>query len=103
MYLSNQYKDANDYFEQAIFKNNYFQVPDNEVFHDPFARRKLENLENAFRIIEIENGMYITETCLTHAGVNKDFFQSYKNEVEQFVNSNEFFTLADFEGSWIFP
>lgn len=92
--LSNQYKDVNEYFEEVIFKENYFQVPDNEVFQNPFTKRKLENLENAYRLVKLENNLYITDTCLKRAEVQKDLFLSYKNDVEQFVNVSEFFTLS---------
>ncbi|MBM4765112.1 hypothetical protein [Bacillus sp. B15-48] len=92
--LDNQFNDANDYFEKKIFQHDYFQVPNNNVYQEPFVKRKIENLENAFRIVKIEGNMYITDTCLKKANVQKDLFLSYKNAVEQFIDGNVFFTLS---------
>jgi hypothetical protein len=91
--LSNQFENANEYFEKTILQSDYFHIPKNEVFQDSFAKRKLANLENAYKIIKIEDNTFITDTCLKRANVQIDCFLSYKNAVEQFVNTNEFFSL----------
>ncbi|WP_379969637.1 MutH/Sau3AI family endonuclease [Ectobacillus sp. sgz5001026] len=91
--ISNSLKDANEYFENIIFKNDYFEVPENPLFQTPFVRRKIDNFENAYKLLKIEENMFITDTCLKRANVTKDKLVSYKCAVEQSVKSYTFFTL----------
>ena len=91
--ISDSLKDANEYFENIILENDYFEIPDNTLFKTPFVKRKIDNLENAFKLLKIEENMFITNTCLQRANVTKDKLISYKNAVEQNVDSYTFFTL----------
>lgn len=91
--VSNKYKDSNEYIEKLIFKSNYLFVAENNLFKHPYVKRKIKNLENNYKLLKVEDNMYITEKCLQQGNITKEKLEEYKYSVEQHVNINNFFTV----------
>jgi hypothetical protein len=82
-----------DYLNKKILSNNYFDSKSEEIFDEPYVKRKIENYENAYKLLKVENSLYITEIGMKSAQVSIDDLTSYKKEVEDFVQRDIFFTI----------
>jgi DNA mismatch repair enzyme MutH len=82
-----------EYLQQRILSGNYFDYRSDAIFDTPYVRRKIENYENAYKLLKVENSLYLTETGMKSAQVNIDDLTSYKKEVEDFVQNDIFFTI----------
>lgn len=85
--------DVDEYLDKLILSNLYLNIDQYDIFETPYIKRKINNYENAFKLIKVEPKMYITSTGLENAGVSKGDLQSYINEVEKFKKSDEYFTI----------
>lgn len=85
--------DFNEYLMDKIFKENYFVVPDLPVFRLDQVKRKISNLENAYQLIDVGEGIYLTNRNLSKEGLDKGTIESYKQAVVDFIGSERFFTL----------
>lgn len=91
--LSKNVKNLNEYLMQTIFKENYFVVPNLPVFQLNQVKRKIGNLENSHQLIDLGEGIYLTNRELNKDGLDKEILQQYKQSVAEFVGANKFFTL----------
>lgn len=92
--LSNEVKNIDSYLDNLIFEDSYFKVPDNMIFKSGYVKRKIENFENAYKLLKVEDGIYITNKNFERDGLERATLLSYKEAVENFVNPNTFFTLT---------
>lgn len=91
--LRDDIKSTDDYFNQKILNDRYFIYDnDDEVWQSNFIKRKLDNMENEYSIIKIDKGMYLTETALKYASIEKTEIISYRECVEDFVDKDRYFT-----------
>ncbi|MGJ9457423.1 MutH/Sau3AI family endonuclease [Oceanobacillus sp. CF4.6] len=95
--ISNHLKSLDQYINDVIFRDAYFRVPKNPVFETTYVKRKIDNYENDFKILQIEDELYITNNSLLEGGVKKQNLISYKEHVERFVKNGQFFTLRSLE------
>lgn len=91
--ISKQLASINQYLFEIIFNGSYFQIPNSPVFVTPYVKRKIDNYENDYKLLKIEDNLYITNTSLINGGVSKQNLISYKEAVEKFVENGQFFTL----------
>ncbi|WP_434400429.1 hypothetical protein M1Q06_15145 [Planococcus sp. 11815] len=91
--LSENVESLNVFLMQTIFKENYFVVPDLPVFQLDHVKRKISNLENAHQLIDVGDGIYLTNKELRKDGLNKKVLQDYKHAVAEFIGTGKFFTL----------
>lgn len=91
--VSNRIKNLNEYLMETIFKENYFIVPDLPVFKLDQVKRKISNLENAYQLIDVGEGIFLTNRNLNKDGLDKETLEGYKQAVIEFVGSQRFFTL----------
>ncbi|MED1112160.1 hypothetical protein [Bacillus paramycoides] len=92
--VKNQILDVSKYFEEKILQNNYFDSRVDTVFQTSLAKRKIENLENAYKLLRVEDKVYLTEKGMQKAKVSKEDILSYKTAIEKYVIEDELFTLA---------
>lgn len=90
---SSAIQSADAYFSQQILSDRYFTVKDEDVWQSPYVKRKLDNMENDYTIFKIEDGLYLTETALQYASINKNEIMSYRESIEDFVEDNQYFTF----------
>ncbi|MBP1941151.1 DNA mismatch repair protein MutH [Bacillus luteolus] len=95
--ISKQLSSIDQYLDSLIFNSSYFQIPNNTVFQTPYVKRKLDNYENDYKLLKVEDNLYITNTSLLNGGVTKKDLIDYKNNVERFVEVGRFFTLQTLE------
>ncbi|EGA91386.1 type II restriction enzyme [Planococcus donghaensis MPA1U2] len=91
--VSESIGNFNEYLMGQIFKENYFVVPDLPVFRLDQVKRKINNLENAYQLINVGEGIYLTNRDLSKGGLDKGTIEDYKKAVVNFIGSNRFFTL----------
>ncbi|MEM5650541.1 hypothetical protein AAHB57_26060 [Bacillus cereus] len=60
-----------EYFEQQIFKQDYFIKIVDPIYDSVQFMRKLVNLENSYDVVKIEENEYITINKLNEAGIYK--------------------------------
>ncbi|MFD4706986.1 hypothetical protein ACFWM3_19255 [Gottfriedia sp. NPDC058432] len=97
--LRNDIKSSDDYFRQKILCDRYFTLKNDEVWQSNFVKRKLENMENDYTIFKIEEGLYLTETALKYAPIDKSEIISYRESVEGFIENDQYFTYNSLEKS----
>ncbi len=95
--ISEEIESIDQYIDKIVFNSHYFQIPKNPFFQSPYVMRKIENFENDFRLLKIEENLYITNASLRNGGVTKENLMSYKDSVERFVEDGKFFTLRYIE------
>jgi DNA mismatch repair protein MutH len=81
------------YLQTKILSNNYFDSKSESIFDTPYVKRKIENYENAYKLLKVEKSLYLTDTGMKKANVGSEEIKSYKNDVENFVSAEIFFTL----------
>jgi len=86
-------RSLDQYLYQRIMSNNYFDSNSEKIFEMPFVKRKIDNLENAYKLLKVEKSLYLTEMGMENAKVNVNELTSYKYEVENFVQQEKFFTI----------
>lgn len=86
-------RSLDDYLNKKILSNNYFDSRSEEIFDEPFIRRKIDNFENAYKLLKVEKTLYLTELGMKNAQVSVDEITSFKDEIEQFVEKDVFFTI----------
>lgn len=82
------------YLEQLIFSSDYVRTEQHRVLRTDMAGRLLKNLERNARLILLDKGFYITDRCLSRAGVSEKDIADYRESVESYVTEGEFFTLV---------
>ncbi|WP_133116081.1 hypothetical protein [Bacillus cereus] len=92
--VKNQILDVSQYIEDQILKNNYFDSEVDTIFQASLAKRKIENLENAYKLLRVEDTIYLTEKGMQKAKVSKEDIVSYKTAIEKYAIEDELFTLA---------
>lgn len=92
--ISEQIMSIDEYLYDAIFSNAYFRVPKSPVFLTHYAKRKIDNYENDYKLLKVETDLYITNKSLFNGGVKKQDLLNYKESVERFVEDGKFFTLS---------
>jgi DNA mismatch repair protein MutH len=97
--ITEQLANIDQYLYDAIFHGSYFQVPKSPVFVTPYVKRKIDNYENDYKLLKIEENLYITNTNLLNGGITKQDLISYKEAVERFIEDGQFFTLRSLEES----
>lgn len=95
--VKNQILDVSEYLEGKILKNNYFDSEVDTIFQTSLAKRKIENLENAYKLLRVEETIYLTDKGMQKAKVSKEDILSYKTAIEKYVEE-ELFTLASIKG-----
>lgn len=88
-----QLASIDQYLYDVIFSGPYFQVPKSPVFVTTYVKRKIDNYENDYKLLKIEDNLYITNKSLLNGGITKQNLISYKEAVERFVEEGLFFTL----------
>lgn len=91
--VSKNIKSLNEYLMETIFKENYFIVPDLPVFQLDQVKRKINNLQNAYQLIDVGESIYLTNRNLSKGGLDKATLEGYKQAVVEFIESQRFFTL----------
>ncbi|HFJ9300028.1 MutH/Sau3AI family endonuclease [Bacillus paranthracis] len=86
-----------EYFEQQIFKQDYFMKIVDPVYDSVQFMRKLVNLENNYDVVKIEENEYITINKLNEAGIYKQDLIDFKGEVEKFIGNSCVFTWNSLE------
>ncbi|MDQ6468862.1 hypothetical protein RCC94_15290 [Exiguobacterium acetylicum] len=87
------------YLEHLIFSNDYVRTNQHSVFRTNMAGRLLKNLERHARLILLDKGFYITDRCLSRAGVSEKDISHYREAVESYVFEGDFFTLGSLRKS----
>ncbi|MFJ8367132.1 MutH/Sau3AI family endonuclease [Bacillus cereus] len=95
--VKNQILDVSEYLEGKILKSNYFDSRVDTIFQTSLAKRKIENLENAYKLLRVEDTIYLTEKGMQKAKVSREDIVSYKTAIEKYVGE-ELFTLASIKG-----
>ncbi|WP_144475683.1 MutH/Sau3AI family endonuclease [Cytobacillus oceanisediminis] len=95
--ITDSITNFNQYLDDIIFAAPYFQVPNDPVFLTTYVKRKIENYENDFKLLKIEENLYITNESLLNGGLTKQDLADFKNSVEQFFEYGEFFTFKSLE------
>lgn len=93
--IEKQLVSIDEYLYGIIFNDSYFQIPKKPIFQTPYVKRKIDNYENDFKLLKVEeeNGLYITNKSLLNGGITKQDLIHYKKSVEGFVGEGEFFSL----------
>ncbi|MBT2571119.1 MutH/Sau3AI family endonuclease [Planococcus sp. ISL-110] len=91
--VSKNIESLNEYLMEKIFKENYFVVPDLPVFQLDQVKRKINNLENAYQLIDVGEDIYLTNKNLSKGGLDKGTLEGYKQAVIEFIGLQRFFTL----------
>jgi hypothetical protein len=91
--IREDFNSLDEYLEQRILSGNYFDYRSDELFDTQYVRRKIENFENAYKLLKVENSLYLTENGMKSAQVSIDDLTSYKKEVEDFVPRDTFFSI----------
>lgn len=86
-----------EYFEQQIFKQDYFIKIVDPIYDSVQFMRKLVNLENSYDVVKIEENEYITINKLNEAGIYKKDLIDFKGEVEKFIGDSCVFTWTSLE------
>jgi DNA mismatch repair protein MutH len=81
------------YLSKKILTNNYFDSKSESIFETPYIKRKIENYENAYKLLKVESSLYLTEAGVKSAQVDIEEIKSFKEEVEEYVEGDTFFTL----------
>ncbi|WP_214811737.1 hypothetical protein [Exiguobacterium sp. s127] len=89
-----RYPNSTAYLEQLIFSNDYVRTEQHRVLRKDIAGRLLKNLERHARLILLDKGFYITDRCLSRAGVSEKDISDYRETIESYVAKDEFFTLV---------
>lgn len=89
-----RYPNSAAYLEQLIFSNDYVRTEQHRVLRTDMAGRLLKNLERHARLILLDKGFYITDRCLSRAGVTEKDISDYREGVESYVAEGDFFTLV---------
>lgn len=97
--IKEEFESVEDYLKRKILQQNYFDCKAEDIFDTPYVKRKIENLENAYKLLKVEKNIYLTERGMENAQVSKEEITSYKNKVEQFVKKEDFFTLESLKSS----
>jgi DNA mismatch repair protein MutH len=87
------------YFEQKIFEHDYFTKVVDPIYDSPQFIRKLNNLENSYDIVKVEENTYITINKLNKANIYKNDLIGFKKEAEKFMNYGEFYTWYSIENN----
>ena len=91
--LRNEFKTIDGYFNQKILNNRFFiKDEDDDVWQSSFVSRQLNNMENEYSLFKIDEGIYLTETALKYAAIEKNEVISYRECVEAFVEKEQYFT-----------
>lgn len=91
--VSKDIGSLNEYLMDTIFKDNYFAIPEIPVFQLDRVKRKIYNLENAYQLIDVGEGIYLTNRNLSKGGLDKGTIEGYRQAVVKFIGSEQFFTL----------
>lgn len=89
-----RYPNSTTFLEQLIFSNDYVRTEQHRVLRTDMAGRLLKNLERHARLILLDKGFYITDRCLSRAGVTEKDISEYREAVESYVSEGDFFTLV---------
>jgi DNA mismatch repair protein MutH len=87
------------YFEQKIFEHDYFSKIVDPIYDSPQFIRKLNNLENSYDLVKVEENTYITINKLNKANINKNDLMGFKKAAELFMNYGEFYTWYSIENN----
>ncbi|OCA86153.1 MutH/Sau3AI family endonuclease [Bacillus sp. FJAT-27986] len=82
------------YLENKILEHNYFDISTDQIYQTPLAKRKIENLLNSYKLLQVEESLFLTEKGMEKANVLKSDIINYKTAVENFVLKDELFTLS---------
>ena len=94
-----RYPNSTAYLEQLIFSSDYVRTEQHRVLRTEMAGRLLKNLERHARLILLDKGFYITDRCLSRAGVAEKDISGYREAVESYVSEGDFFTLVSLRKS----
>ncbi|MEH6942049.1 hypothetical protein [Bacillus sp. JJ722] len=92
--LSVKYSSVDEYLEEVIFAGRYFTLPKDPIWQTAFIGRKLENLENDYRLFYIADNEYLTITAIQQANISKELFEDFVKQAEVFVKRGSYFTMA---------
>lgn len=91
--------NSSEYLSHLIFSNDYLNVDDHPPLQTKVAQRFLKNMERLSRIVSLGRGIYITEKCLSRAGISEENISDFRESVESYVVEKEFFTLQSIRNS----
>lgn len=86
-------KDVDLYIEKMIFKKNYFNVEENQLFQTNYVKRKIRNYIRSYKLVRVDTNIYLTETGLKKANLKQKHFIEFLKSIEKFKYSGEYFTL----------
>ncbi|PSL36228.1 hypothetical protein B0H99_10749 [Planomicrobium soli] len=91
--LKSEYGSVERYFIEMISSLDYFIKRKLPIYESSVFKKVIYDAEKDFRLVKIEEDMYITEKKLAEAGITKTDFLNFRDFLSEFINGKSYFTL----------
>ncbi|TCI33868.1 hypothetical protein EVJ29_13350 [Exiguobacterium sp. SH4S7] len=91
--LNKKYGDSRHYIEHVVLGGDYFRMEDTPILTHPYAERMMTKMRDGWRLIELQEGFFITEKLLARAGLTMAMMERYRDAVFEKMVVGKFYNI----------